>query len=736
MKSLNFEHIEEMDEKNKLSLRSRKEKVKAELKKNNLTTIQLSFLLGLDNLNEDLIYNYIVSLDKDAYKEEINAISNESKIITSIPQTEPQDDVDHAIRDYSNYISVTKLQKIKQKIFGKANKGYRNISFKALFFNILLDLKQEKTNNLKINLGKLNVAIKARKRNNQPFDIDNFEAFYFFLCTLLSSQIQKNKNKKDKYFKDLKTFISKIKEIDEYAKSIDYELEKKDIKKFFRIIFAILNLDTDNYEDISQVAMILNAPSVQEKYEMISFAYKKIESKFDTERAKDFIKKIGEKDNFFSLDFKVVENEIELSEECYLYDYIIKNNVFKKYEKQIKDLLNTIYNSDLIKQLLRAVYGEDYKKLEPIFEKEYSINDFWDNIILFVPFKVERISGFSYRDIFKIFISLYKFNHFKTNIENEIFTLGAFVRTLAHESLGHFLFSYIFFMFYANSENKDEYYISPRMNVKIKNLDKKNYIELVGNTLAKIELDILNNDTNKIKEKEDNNNIVRDDYEILKNKLFEEFKKIIGDEYAKILSQKLIERKKNEIEIKENNKIQDKSFNNSENIDLEKKKIILRKSKEIIDILFQCISEDFDKIIRDLELRQEAYKSKESGNLIEVLLFNDFSQYMTFKECLFLLNEENYKNTNLFKFRTEFKNIAEKKNEEFLKDLIKGGKIFGELFSQYYTIYENSNSTKKDFITLKTFREDMNNNLVKKCKTFNCCNIKIDDSILPDEPDF
>ena len=136
MKSLNFEHIEEMDEKNKLSLRSRKEKVKAELKKNNLTTIQLSFLLGLDNLNEDLIYNYIVSLDKDAYKEEINAISNESKIITSIPQTEPQDDVDHAIRDYSNYISVTKLQKIKQKIFGKANKGYRNISFKALFFNI------------------------------------------------------------------------------------------------------------------------------------------------------------------------------------------------------------------------------------------------------------------------------------------------------------------------------------------------------------------------------------------------------------------------------------------------------------------------------------------------------------------------------------------------------------------------------------------------------------------------
>ena len=232
MKSLNFEHIEEMDEKNKLSLRSRKEKVKAELKKNNLTTIQLSFLLGLDNLNEDLIYNYIVSLDKDAYKEEINAISNESKIITSIPQTEPQDDVDHAIRDYSNYISVTKLQKIKQKIFGKANKGYRNISFKALFFNILLDLKQEKTNNLKINLGKLNVAIKARKRNNQPFDIDNFEAFYFFLCTLLSSQIQKNKNKKDKYFKDLKTFISKIKEIDEYAKSKDYELEKKISKNF------------------------------------------------------------------------------------------------------------------------------------------------------------------------------------------------------------------------------------------------------------------------------------------------------------------------------------------------------------------------------------------------------------------------------------------------------------------------------------------------------------------------
>ena len=217
----------------------------------------------------------------------------------------------------------------------------------------------------------------------------------------------------------------------------------------------------------------------------------------------------------------------------------------------------------------------------------------------------------------------------------------------------------------------------------------------------------------------------------MEKSLIDEFKKIIGNEYAEILSKKLIE-----IKIKENENQNNNKYENLYKNEKEKVNLLSRKAEEIIDILFQCISDDFKKIIKDLDLRQETYKDYESGNVIEILLYNDFSQYMTLKECLFLLDEDNYINTNLFKFRSEFKGIARKKNDEFLKDIKKNNKIFINLFSQYDSIYENNKYTQKDFITSKTFREKRNNNLVKKYEAFSCKNVKIDVSILPNEPDF
>ena len=756
MESLSFDYNknttikDENNEINELGLKERKQKVIKELKNNNLIIEQLNNLLLFDNTNEDLICRYILSFNKDAAKRERSAISNNSKFFNNMGMKET-DVVNDLIIKSSNYISINKLKELKKKIFGDSNKGYRNVSFKSILFELLSALKNDDIDLLKTNLGKLNAQIKLGKKNNQPFDTNNFEALYFYFCTLFSTQIEKNKESKN-YFEFLKIFISKIKEIDEFLKDESNENEKKDFKKFLIIIFAILNLDTYNFQDISQVVKILNPPNNEEKKMMISVVYKDIKFIYGVKKAEEFIKKIEGNNNYCSLNYIFVENELELSEKSYLYDYIIQNNIFKKYEKQIINLLNIIFKSDLIKQLLRAVYGEDYKRIEPILEKEYSVENFWNNVILFVPFKIGRISGFTYRDIFKIFISIYKFNHFKTNLENEIFTLGAFVRTLAHESLGDFIVSYIFFMFYANIENskeREKHYIFPRIQEKIKKLDKKNYIELIGNTLAKIEIDIINNENNKVKEKEDKNEInlnktskllIKEYDEILEKKIFEEFKKIIGNDYAKILSHKLIERKKNEIEIQTNKKKQGKSINNFQNIELEqnssKDNILLKKSEEIIDILFQCLSEDFEKVIQDLESRQEEYKSNESGNLIEILLFNDFSQYMTLKECLFLLDEENYKNTNLFKFRSEFKSISRKNNEAFLKDLKTGNKIFKNLFSQYYSIYGINKYVKQDFITPKTFKENNNNNLIKNFGSFKCYNVKIDDSMLPDEPDF
>ena len=109
---------------------------------------------------------------------------------------------------------------------------------------------------------------------------------------------------------------------------------------------------------------------------------------------------------------------------------------------------------------------------------------------------------------------------------------------------------------------------------------------------------------------------------------------------------------------------------------------------------------------------------------------------MTLKECFFLLNEENYKNTNLFKFRSEFKNIPGKNNENFLKESKEGNKIFGNLFSQYYSIYEKKAIIKQDFITKKAFRENINNNLNKKYKAFECHHTNLNVPILSDNPDY
>ena len=89
------------------------------------------------------------------------------------------------------------------------------------------------------------------------------------------------------------------------------------------------------------------------------------------------------------------------------------------------------------------------------------------------------------------------------------------------------------------------------------------------------------------------------------------------------------------------------------------------------------------KIINILKLQKHSFKHTESGNLVEFLLFNDFSQYINLKECLFLLNEENYEKTNLFKFRTEYKNIITKENEEYIDKINDNQKIFSDLFFQY-----------------------------------------------------
>ena len=224
-----IDNIYEMD------LKARKQKVKEELEKKNLTLNKIIELLSYDNTNEELISRYIFSLDNDKAKKEII--------------------------DY-----------------------FRGVSFKKLFFQFLFGLNNLNETSLNSKISILRVAVTHRKTNNQPFDSDNFEAFYYILCSLLISQIDNNIKKKEQYFENLKLFLSKLQILKEYyqdnkdSKSDDiYENEKKDFNKFLTIIFAILNIDYDNYSQLTQLWKVFKPISYEKKQALIATAKEDIE---------------------------------------------------------------------------------------------------------------------------------------------------------------------------------------------------------------------------------------------------------------------------------------------------------------------------------------------------------------------------------------------------------------------------------------------------------------------------
>ena len=265
------------------------------------------------------------------------------------------------------------------------------------------------------------------------------------------------------------------------------------------------------------------------------------------------------------------------------------------------------------------------------------------------------------------------------------------MRTLSREVFGNFLVSYIFFRFYANlnlEENKS--YESPSVTEQIKNLNKKNFYLIIGKKLAEIALDIITN--------------INKDIDLLddkKKELISKFEKIIGNEYANILAKELLDN----LKIIEEN---------------EKEKNIPILSEKIIDILLGHISGEFEKYLKDLDYQSKYYKDQESGNVAEFLLFNNFGETMSLKQCMFLLDENNYKNTNIFNFRINIKELKGKRNDEFLEKITAEKNIFHSLFSDYKSIYSKISYDKNIFTTEKKFRNFIGDNLDKEYEYFDC----------------
>lgn len=128
--------------------------------------------------------------------------------------------------------------------------------------------------------------------------------------------------------------------------------------------------------------------------------------------------------------------------------------------------MNIIYKSDKFKHLVKIIYIKYY------FEEENLVQDFWNNSIIFVLFKIDKISSFSHKDSFKIFFSIYKIRNFQLEIKDPIFTLG-FPRVIIHEYFGHLIVTYIFYIFHVYINDYDSF-LTPRMNKQIEGLNKKN----------------------------------------------------------------------------------------------------------------------------------------------------------------------------------------------------------------------------------------------------------------------
>ena len=672
-----FEEI--MKEIYKLSLKERKLRVVKELENKDLDPEKIKELLLMDNTNENLLFRYIQSLNK-------------SNVILEIQK-------------YSCYMGISKIKEIQQSKFGNQIIGYRNISYKDLFFNLINAFSEYDKKKLEIEMGKIKSTFKGNVLNNQPFDLSNYEGFYFYLCSSLLTQIYDNETNIEGYMKCMKNYITSMLNILKNYMREDYEEEKKDILKFLTVFYSIINLDEDNLSRISRVSKILTKPDEKLIKEMISLQSKIINLDYGQSGVEQFNQLIKDPNIFCRIEFKCIKDKIQIPEKCYLYDYIIKHHIFKKYETKLIDLLKIIFKSDLFRNLVKIIYQSKDENMKYFFDAETSVEDFWNNNILFVPFKLKKISGFSYKDTFHILFSFYKIEHFDSDIENEIFTLGAFIRVLIHETFGHLMISYFYYMFYANTQKfkkteKSKEYDSPRMSEQLENLNKDHLCKIVGEFLANIFYD----NSMKIKEKN-----------LLENKLKEEFGDIIGKNYAEKLTKLLVE-KEQKIDV---------SYT-------EKEKKLSNLSKKIIDILIDLISEEFKRYINNLDDNQIKYKEEESGNFVEFLLFNNFSQDMNLKECLHLLDDKIYQETNFFKFRTEFQNLNKKNNADYLKELKNSQKIFSELFSQYYSLYEKIKD-KNSLVTKKSFREVCEDNLTKKYESFECFNFRLNREALFDD---
>ena len=136
------------------------------------------------------------------------------------------------MQKYSSYMSILKIKELQTIKFGNEIQGFRNISYKNLFFRLLDTMNFDDKTKLKEVISAIKLTYKKLESNNQPFDLSNFETFYFYLCRSLIEQIDENNKYEDEYLLSMKTYINSISKILKNYRKENYEEEKRNIKNF------------------------------------------------------------------------------------------------------------------------------------------------------------------------------------------------------------------------------------------------------------------------------------------------------------------------------------------------------------------------------------------------------------------------------------------------------------------------------------------------------------------------
>ena len=509
------EHISKnSDNKTKKSSKNTKIKIPKQFIKNKRKRTVKQITKNKKNINSMKLIYQIKNDVKNKFKKLKKSDKNyNNKLINLLNQNNLNNDV---VFEYLNNIDI-KLVNINDLQFFKfiLSPQQQTKLIKKNIFKEIFDSKQELINMLQ-NLNKKNdneiiqyfedVKKKINLKNiNTPFiyilnyDQENMFAFCFFIIFELLNNINNNRIN---YIKQIiKKFFS------EYINN----LTSKNINKndLLYIYFTFFNFEyTNDLTKINEKFKKKDFDELKHKFKKIKFneiGKKIILSKFET-----IVDKCGYNNETFK--------------EIYKYEIFplkrVQENNFFFFNKKMKNYYLMHLKNLLFSNIMKNIFNEfkddfintntEEKKYEYLFTKESSFIELKKHLYFF-PFKIEesirKISGITIKNTMDIIIFIYPKNIINLSLlldkyGNKIFLInhvlnsGYFIITMIHETSGHYLFTYYYYLQEPNiiittstpKDSKINKFLTNKLGDKVEKYDRGSQIEclLFGDIISRL----------------------------------------------------------------------------------------------------------------------------------------------------------------------------------------------------------------------------------------------------------